>query len=77
MPHLQVVMCCHLILKSMGPLLITCLMEDEYHLFMTHSTCKVIREKYGNLLDGQDNVNVTHKCPPRMVSTKLACIIFT
>ena len=37
-----------------------------YHMLRN----KVIRENYDDLLDRHDNVNLIHKCPPRM------CIIF-
>ena len=45
------------------------LMEDGYHLLIACSSCKVIREKYDDLLYGHDNVNVIFKCLLRRVST--------
>ena len=44
------------------------LVKDEYHTY--HMLMyKVIREKYGDLLDGHDNVSAILQCPPRRVST--------
>ena len=45
------------------------LVEDEYHLLLACSACKVIPEKYDDLLDGHDNLVFILKCPPRRVST--------
>ena len=45
------------------------MVDDECHLLISCSMYKVIHEKYDDLLDEHDNVNVILKCPPRRVST--------
>ena len=51
---------------------------DKYHVLITCSAYKVIREKCDNLLDMHDNVNVMLKGQPRRMSTCVCvCALFS
>ena len=52
------------------------LVEDEYGSLLRCLPYKVIRKKYGDLLDEHDNSNVILKSPPRMMSTYM-CAFFS